>query len=188
MTDDSKQWQEDREGTEKRMASVLCSLSLSLSLHIHAFMSSVHNCRSCVRLCTSFGGAEFWSWVLYGKIWWLTEWFAMMSDSGVVYKNSTGLSPEPYGTPNMRGEVEKEELLTTTHWFMSRRYDRNHWRAVERMPKAVLRRERRIWWSIVLNAAERSSKSKTKILASSIAFKKSFTTRRSAVSVLCPVR
>ena len=67
MTDDSKQWQEDREGTEKRMASVLCSLSLSLSLHIHAFMSSVHNCRSCVRLCTSFGGAEFWSWVLYGK-------------------------------------------------------------------------------------------------------------------------
>ena len=39
----------------------------------------------------------------------------MISDSGVVYKKSTGLSTEPYGTPNMRGEVEKEELLTTTH-------------------------------------------------------------------------
>ena len=59
MTDDSKQCQEDREGIEKRMASILCSLRLSLSLHIHAFMSSVHNCRSCVRLCSSFGGVDF---------------------------------------------------------------------------------------------------------------------------------
>ena len=41
------QWQEDR-GVEKRMASVLSSLSLSWLLHIHAFMSSVHGCRSCV--------------------------------------------------------------------------------------------------------------------------------------------
>ena len=117
-----KQWQEDREGTEKRMASVLCSLSLSLLLHIHAFISLENNRRSCVRLCTSFG--DFWSWVLYAKSWWLTEWFAMMSDSGVVYKNSTGLSTEPYRTPNMRGEVEKDELLTTTHWFLPRRWSK----------------------------------------------------------------
>ena len=41
------------------MASVLSSLSLSWLLHIHAFMSSVHDRRSCVRLCTSFGGVEW---------------------------------------------------------------------------------------------------------------------------------
>ena len=35
MTDDGKQWQEDREGVEKRMASVLSSFSLSWLLHIH---------------------------------------------------------------------------------------------------------------------------------------------------------
>ena len=40
----------------------------------------------------------------------------MMSESGVVYKtNSTGQSAEPCGTPNMRGEEEEAELLTTTH-------------------------------------------------------------------------
>ena len=159
MIDDGKQWQEDREGVEKRMASVLSSSSLSWLLHIHAFMSSVHDCRSCVRLCTSFGGVDFWSWVSSAK-----SWLAMMSESGVVYKtNSTGHNTEPCGTPNMTGEEEEAELLTTTHWFLSRRYNQNHWRAVERMPKAVSRRERRIRWSIVLNTAERSSKSKTKI-------------------------
>ena len=59
MIDDGKQRHEDREGVEKRRASVLSSLSLSWLLHSHAFMSSVHDCRSCVKLCTSFGGAEF---------------------------------------------------------------------------------------------------------------------------------
>ena len=44
MTDDGKQWYEDREDVEKRMASVLSSLSLSWLLHTHAFMSSVLNC------------------------------------------------------------------------------------------------------------------------------------------------
>ena len=66
-TDDVKQWQEDREGIEKRMASVLSSLCLSWLLHIHTFMSSVHDCRSCVRLCASFGGVDFWSWVSSAK-------------------------------------------------------------------------------------------------------------------------
>ena len=60
MIDDGKQSHEDREGVEKkRMASVLSSLSLSWLLDIHAFMPSVHDCRSCVRLCTSFGGVDF---------------------------------------------------------------------------------------------------------------------------------
>ena len=59
MTDDGKLWQEDREGVEKKIVSVLSSFSLSWLLHIHAFMSSVHDYRSCVRLCPSFGGVYF---------------------------------------------------------------------------------------------------------------------------------
>ena len=74
MIDDGKQWHEDRKGVKKRMASVLSSLSLSWLLHIHAFMSSVHDCRSCVRLCMSFGGVDFWSWVSSAKSWWLIDW------------------------------------------------------------------------------------------------------------------
>ena len=182
MIDNGKQWQEDREGVEKRMASVLSSFSLSWLLHIHAFMSFVHDWRS-------FGGVDFWSCASSAKSWWLTEWFAVMSESGVVYKtNSTGPNIEPCGTPNMRGDEEEAELLTTTHWFLSRRYDQKHWRAVERMPKAVLRHERKIWQSIVSNAAQRSSKSKTEILSLSVTFNKSFTMHRSVVSVLCLVR
>ena len=137
-----------------------------------------YDCRSRVRLYKSFDGVGFWSWVSSAKSWWFTEWLVMISESGVVYKtNSTGPSTEPCGTPNMRGEEEEAELLITTHWFLSGRYDQNHWRAVERMPKTVSRRKRRIWWSIVSNAAERSSKSRTEILSSSITFSKSFTTR-----------
>ena len=58
MTDDGKQL-EGRESVKKRMASVLSSLSMSWLLHIHDSISSVHNCRSRVRLCTSFGGVNF---------------------------------------------------------------------------------------------------------------------------------
>ena len=153
VTDDGKK-SEGRESVKKRMASVLSSLNLNWLLHIHDFISSVHNCRSRVRLFTSFGGVDFWSWVSSANSCWLTEWLAMMSESGLVYKtNSTGPS-EPCGTPNMKGEGEEAELLTTMDWFLSSRYDRNHWSAVERMPKTVSRRERRIWWSIVSKAAE----------------------------------
>ena len=59
----------------------------------------------------------------------------MMSESEVVYKtNSTGPNTEPCRTPNMTAEEEEEEPLTTTNRFLSRRYDRNHWKAVERTP------------------------------------------------------
>ena len=188
MTDDGKQSQ-GRESVENRMASVLSSLSLSWLLHIHDFMSSVHNCRLRVRLCTSFGGVDFWSWVSFANSWWLTEWLAMMSESGVVYRtNCTGPSTEPCGTQNIKGEGEEAELLTTMYWFLSSMYDRNYCSAVERLPKTVSRRERRIWWSIVSKAAQRSSKCRTEILSSSIAVSRSLKTRRRAVSVLCVVR
>ena len=132
MTDDGKQWQEDREGVKKRMISVVSSLRLSWLLHIHAFMSSVHDCGSRAKLCTSFGRVDFWNWVSSATSWWLNEWFAMIFESGVVYKtNSTGPSTETCGAPHIRGEEEEAKLLTTTHWFLSRRYGRNHWKAVE---------------------------------------------------------
>ena len=39
-----------------------------------------------------------------------------MSESEVVYKtNSTGPNTERCGTPNMTGEEEEAELLTTTY-------------------------------------------------------------------------
>ena len=98
------------------------NLNLSWLLHIHDLMLSVYNCRSGVRFQKSFGGAKFRCWVSSAKGWWLTKWLALMSESGVACKtNSTGPS-EPCGTPNMKGEGEEAELLTTMDWFLSYLY------------------------------------------------------------------
>ena len=133
VTDDGKQ-SEGREGVQKRITLVLY-LSLSWLLHICDCISYVQNCRSCVRLCMLFGGADLWSWVSSARNWWLTEWLAMTSESGVVYKTiSTEPSTEPCGTPNSK-RGEEVELLTKVDWFLSSRYDQNHWSAVEWMPR-----------------------------------------------------
>ena len=178
----SKQRQEDREGV-----SVSSLLSLS-------GCSTVMICVTCTWLqvvCKALyviWWSQFLKLVSSTKSWWLTEWFAMMSEKGVVYKtNSSGPSTEPCGTPNGGGQ-EEAELLTTTHCALSRRYDQNHWSVVEWMPKTVFKWERRIWWLTILNAAERSSKGRTQILSSSIVFSKSFKTHGRAVLVLCPAQ
>ena len=78
---------------------VLSSFSLSWFSVIHVFMSSVHALSSLVRLVTSLKGADFWSCVSSAKCWWFTEWLAMISERGVVYRTKRmGPSTEPWGT------------------------------------------------------------------------------------------
>ena len=79
-------------------------------------------------------------------------------------------------------------LMTEADWYLSERYDWNHWSAVDWMPKTGFRRERRIWWSIVSKAAERSNKRRIETLSLSRAERISFTIRNKTVSVLCPAR
>ena len=150
-------FKEDEKG--KRRASVLSSLSLSWFSVIHVFMLSVHALSSLVRLVTSLRGADFWSCVSSAKSWWFTEWLAMISERGVVYwTKRMGPSTEPWGTPYMSCDGDEDELLTEVDWYLSERYEWNHWSAVDWMPKTEFRRERRIWWSVVLKAAERSKR------------------------------
>ena len=93
-------FKEDEKG--KRRASVLSSFSLSWFSVIHVFMSSVHALSFLVRLVTSLRGADFWSCVSSAKSWWFTEWLAMISERGVVYRTKRmGPSTEPWGTPYM---------------------------------------------------------------------------------------
>ena len=56
------------------------------------------------------------------------------------------------------------------------------------MPKTEFRRERRIWWSSVSNAAERSNKRRTEMLSLFRAERISFTARTITVFVLCSAR
>ena len=181
-----EEFKDDEKG--KRRASVLSSFSLSWFSVIHVFMLSVHALSSLVRLVTSLRGADFWSCVSSAKSWWFTEWLAMISERGVVYRTKRmGPSTEPWGTPYMSCDGDEDELLTEVDWYLSERYEWNHWSAVDWMPKTEFRRERRIWWSSVSKAAERSNKrSRTEML--SRAERISFTIRNKTVSVLHPAR
>ena len=129
-------------------------------------MLSVHALSSLVGLVTSLRGADFWSCVSSAKSWWFTEWLAMISERGVVYRTKRmGPSTEPWGTPYMSCDGDEDELLTEVDWYLSEKYEWNHWSAVDWMPKTEFRRERRIWWSRVSKAAERSNKRRTEMLS-----------------------
>ena len=180
-------FKEDEKG--KRRASVLPSFSLSWFSVIHVFMSSVHALSSLVRLVTSLRGADFWSCASSAKSWWFTDWLAMISERGVVHRTKRmGPSTEPWGTPYMSCDGDEDELLTEVDWYLSERYEWNHWSAVDWMPKTEFRRERRIWWSIVSKAAERPPPKRTEMLLLSRAERISFTIRNNMVSLLYPAR
>ena len=48
-----------------------------------------------------------------------------------------GPSTEPWGTPYMSCDGDEDELLNEVDWYLSERYDWNHWSAVDWMPKTV---------------------------------------------------
>ena len=122
----------DEEKKEKRKAFVLSSLSLSWFSVIHALMSSVHAQSSLVRLSISLRGADFWSCVSSAKSWWFTEWVAIISERGVVYRTKrTGPSTEPRGTPHLSCDSGKDKLFTEVYWHLSERNDSNHSSAVD---------------------------------------------------------
>ena len=119
----------------KRRVSVLSLLSLSWFSVIHVFMSSVHAASSSLR------GVDIWSCASSTKSWWFIEWLAMISERGVVYRTKRmGPSTEPWGTLYMSCDGEEDELLTEVDWYLSEKYDWNHWNAVDWMPKTEFSR------------------------------------------------
>ena len=105
------------EEKKERKASVLSSLSLSWFSVIHVLMSSVHAQSSLVRLSISLRGADFWSCVSSAKSWWFTEWLAMMSERGVVYRTKrTGPSTEPWKSETeLTASVLKKKKIQTIY-------------------------------------------------------------------------
>ena len=151
-------------------------------------------CRLCMHWVLWWGWSLHWEERISGAVCHLrkadglTDWLAMISERGVVHRTKRmGPSTEPWGTPYMSCDGDEDELLTEVDWYLSERYEWNHWSAVDWMPKTEFRRERRIWWSIVSKAAERSNK-RTEMLLLSRAERISFTIRNNMVSVLYPAR
>ena len=95
---------------------------------------------------------------------------------------------EPWGTPQCRGARDEVASPIPMENCLPVRYDLNHSRAVPDMPTECCSRVIRIVWSIVSKAAVRSSSTRIEQYPESAAIRRSLTTFRRAVSVLCSAR
>ena len=137
-----------------------------------------HPCTSVVCACidfilvTSLRGADFRSCFIRERLMIYRVVSNDIREKSVAYRTKrTGPSTEPWGAPYMSCDGDEDELLTEVDWYLSERYEWNHWSAVDWMPK------KRIWWSIVSKAAERSNKRRTEMLSLSRAERISIVTR-----------
>ena len=139
----------------------------------------------------------WWGWSLHweqwisgavssAKSWWFTEWLAMVSERRSVQDEENG--PQYWALRHTVHELWWWwRQVTDWSGLISERYEWNQWSAVDWMPKTQFRRERRIWWSVVSKAAERSNK-RTEMLSLSRAERILFTICNKTVSVLYPAR
>ena len=163
--------------------SVLLSFDWSLLCVIHNLTSVIQFCMisvvvwiwsETVSLYKRLSSANAWCWI---------ERFLISSNRGCVYKTKrTGPRTEPLGTSKLRGASSDLRPLTLTIWVLSERYDLNQDKAVSLIPKECSSWWRRMLWSMVSNAADRSSSVRMQILPLSRAVRRSFAIFRSAVS------
>ena len=99
-----------------------------------------------------------------------------------------GPSTEPWGTPWDRGAVEEVQLLIWMNWCLLVRHDFSQESAVSVMLSDDSRRDSRMVWLMVLNAAVRSRRMRMLRLPESEERRRSLVILRRAVSVLCFVR
>lgn len=100
-------------------------------------------------------------------------------------ENKTGPKTEPWGTPLSREALFDLKDPKLTENDRSVKYDRNQLSAVPLIPAHDSRRERRIEWSTVSNAAVRSKSTSTDGLPESEIKRRSLNIFSNAVSVLC---
>lgn len=91
---------------------------------------------------------------------------------------------DPWGTPQVKGATDETEFPKPTEKVLSHKKDLKQLRARPRMPTHCSRREIRIVWSTVSNAALRSSKTRITESPESTDTRISFNTLSRADSVL----
>ncbi len=106
--------------------------------------------------------------------------------SDTVYKlKRSGPKMDPWGTPQIIGATDEENLPNSTEKVLSLIYELNHCKAIPPIPNKRSNRQRRILWSTVSKAAVRSRSRSTVFLQLSTASKMSLNTLSKADSVLC---
>ncbi len=88
----------------------------------------------------------------------------MIFPKGNIYGvKSNGPSTEPWGTPYCTCDRYDTSSFTATNWWRSDKYDLNHANALPLMPTKFSSLFKRMLWSIVSNAALRSSRTNREI-------------------------
>ena len=99
-------------------------------------------------------------------------------------ENQIGPSTEPCGTLWLTLVRTDDSSLICTNWNRSEKHDLNQFRAVPLMLINCSSLCNKIWWSLVLNAALRSNRTRTDTNPWSEAIRRSLVTFAKAVSVL----
>ena len=108
----------------------------------------------------------------------------MFPNGSIYIENKVGPSTEPCGTPWLTLVCTDDSSLICTNWNRSAKYDLNQLRAVPLMLINCSSLCNKIAWSIVLNAALRSNRTRTDTNPWSEAIRRSLVTLARAVSVL----
>ena len=128
-----RRFQGRRKGKEKSFCFVVTEYELILG---HSYFYVVCTCIEFFGEVGHFTERSGFLELTSAKSWWFTEWLAVMSERGVVYRTKRmGPSTEPWGTPYMSCDGDEDKLLTGVDWYLSERYEWNHWSAVDWMPK-----------------------------------------------------
>ena len=137
----------------------------------------------------SIGWKFMYIWVSSAYRWYWTPCSFKISAKGNVYnENRIGPNTEPCGIPKISFWGLDFSFSIYTVCCLSLRYDLNHLSASPEIPTIFSRRSNKMLWSTVSNADDNSSSNNMVTCCLSIAFKMSFWTLTSAVSVLCPQR
>ena len=125
------------------------------------------------------------SWVSSANLWKPHLCLHITCDTVCVYRvNKTGPSTYPRGTPySSRAGLDGRPFMTTD-WNLSLKYESNHMSAIPHTSKVVSSLRKRIEWSSVSNAADRSSSVSTDTCPPSAWSNRALVTSKTAVSVL----
>ena len=89
--------------------------------------------------------------------WWIPDELMIWPTGEVKTENRIGPSTEPWGTPVFSEVSVDFDWPTTTLWTLSAKYERIQLITLPEIPNPVWSLVKSMWWSIVSNAALRSS-------------------------------
>ena len=121
-------------------------------------MSVRQSLRLDIDLCVSDCDSSMSTCGSSANIWWLTSWVVIILLIDVVYKqNRKGPRTDPCGTPKWRycGHESDPSMWTRCCLFVM--YDLNHCKTVPEILKCPCSRSKRVAWSIVSKAADKSN-------------------------------